>query len=101
MNSEILLEEFENLAERLSITIKYGRLDGEGGLCRYKEDYHIVVNKRLETDGRIAVIARAFSQFPLEDVFLVPAIREAIDLHQAEAVQEEAPEPENNEPETP
>ncbi|MBT7370129.1 MAG: hypothetical protein HN816_05740 [Gammaproteobacteria bacterium] len=85
MNSETLLQEFENLAERLSVTIKYGKLDGDGGLCRYREDYHIIVNKRLDPDGRLSVIARAFSQFPLDEVFLIPAIREAIDFHTEES----------------
>lgn len=85
MNSETLLQEFENLAERLAVTIKYGKLDGDGGLCRYREDYHIIVNKRLDAAGRLSVIAKAFSQFPLDDVFLIPAIREAIDFHTAES----------------
>ena len=92
MTDETLLQEFENLAERLSVKIKFGKLDGEGGLCRYRDDYHIIVNKRLDIPGRIAVLARAFSRFPLDDVFLIPAIREAIDTHQDEEPLEEAPE---------
>ncbi|MDP6050726.1 MAG: hypothetical protein QF879_00080 [Candidatus Latescibacteria bacterium] len=65
----------------MSIRIRYGKLDGGGGLCRYRDEYHIVINKRLDIDGRIEVMARVFARFPLDDVFLIPAIREAIDQY--------------------
>ncbi len=84
MTNETLLQEFEDLAERLSVKIKYGKLDGEGGLCRYGDNFHIIVNKKLDISSRVVVLARAFSNFPLDDVFLIPAIREAIDTHQDE-----------------
>lgn len=79
MDSTTLLQEFEDLAERMSIRVRYGKLDGDGGLCRYRGRYHIVINKRLDTDSRINLLGRAFSEFPLENVFLIPAVREAID----------------------
>ena len=79
MDSTTLLQEFEDLAERMSIRVRYGKLDGDGGLCRYRDRYHIVINKKLDTDSRINLLGRAFSEFPLENVFLIPAMREAID----------------------
>ncbi len=79
MDSTTLLQEFEDLAERMSIRVRYGKLDGDGGLCRYRGRYHIVINKRLDTDSRINLLGRAFSEFPLENMFLIPAVREAID----------------------
>ncbi len=83
MDSTTLLQEFEDLAERMSIRVRYGKLDGDGGLCRYRGMYHIVINKRLDTDGRINLLGRAFSEFPLENVFLIPAVREAIDRNRS------------------
>ncbi len=85
MDSATLLQEFEDLAERMSIRIRYGKLDGGGGLCRYRDEYHIVINKRLDIDGRIEVMGRVFARFPLDDVFLIPAIREAIDQYKESA----------------
>jgi len=79
MDSMTLLQEFEDLAERMSIRVRYGKLDGDGGLCRYRDRYHIVINKRLDTDSRINLLGRAFSEFPLDNVFLIPAVRDAID----------------------
>ena len=79
MDNITLFKEFEDLAERMSIHVRYGKLDGEGGLCRYRGIYHIVINRRLDTDGRINLLGRAFSGFSLENVFLIPAVREAID----------------------
>lgn len=89
MDNATLLQEFENLAERLSVRIRYGHIDRDGGLCRYRGAYHLVINKRLGTEGRIAVFARAFARFPLDEVFLIPAIREAIEIHRSDAVHDE------------
>ena len=61
MDDTTLLQAFEDLAERLSVKIKYGKLDRDGGLCRYRDKHHIIVNKRLDAQGRIAVLAHAFS----------------------------------------
>jgi len=85
MDSTTLLQEFEDLAERMSIRVRYGKLDGDGGLCRYRDRYHIVINKRLDTDSRINLLGRAFSAFPLENVFLIPAVRDAIDRNREQA----------------
>jgi hypothetical protein len=82
MDDISLLQAFQELAEKLSIRVKYGRLDHEGGLCRYRGAYHIIINKRLDTRERIQVMSRALAEFPLDDIFLIPAIRESIDAHQ-------------------
>ncbi len=79
MDSTTLLQEFEDLAERMSISVRYGKLEGDGGLCQYRGRYHIVINKRLDTDRRINLLGRAFAAFPLDNMFLIPAVREAID----------------------
>ena len=50
-------------------------------MCFFLFAFHIVINKRLDIDGRIEILGRVFAQFPLDDVFLVPAIREAIDQY--------------------
>jgi len=79
VDNRTLLQEFENLAERLSIHLRYGKLDSDGGMCRYRGQYHIVINKHLDTDRRIDILGRAVSSLLLEEVFLIPALREAID----------------------
>ncbi|MBM3265131.1 MAG: hypothetical protein FJY97_17155 [candidate division Zixibacteria bacterium] len=79
MDDTSLLQEMERLAERLAIRVRYAKLDGDGGLCRYRGVYHLVVNRKLDTKSRIAVIGRALAQCPLDQVFLVPAVRETLD----------------------
>ena len=88
MDETALLQEFELLAERLSVKVRYAILEREGGLCRYRGDCHLIINKRLNTEGRIALIARALADFPLDDVFLIPAIREALDAYRTVRVSE-------------
>lgn len=83
MDDISLLHEFENLAERLSVKIRYSNLDRDGGLCRVRGVYHLIVNRRLDTSGRIATISRALSDLPLDQVFLIPAIREVLDRYRS------------------
>ncbi|MBI4551992.1 MAG: hypothetical protein HY710_06990 [Candidatus Latescibacteria bacterium] len=81
MDDAALLQEFEALAERLSIQVRYADLEREGGLCRYRDGDHLIINKRLTPQAKIAVFARALAPFPLDDVFVIPAIREALDAY--------------------
>lgn len=81
MDDISLLHEFENLAERLSVKVRYTNLDRDGGLCRIRGVYHLIVNRRLDTSGRIATMSRALSSLPLHQVFIIPAIREALDRY--------------------
>jgi hypothetical protein len=81
MDELSLLQEFEDLAERLSIKVRYAHLDHAGGLCRYRGTYHIIINRRLDMKERIAVMGQALAQVPLDEVFLIPALREAIERY--------------------
>lgn len=85
MDDAALLQEFEALAERLSVQVRYADLERDGGLCRYRGEYHIIINKRLNIQGRIAVLAAALLHFPLDEVFVIPAIREALEAHRTDS----------------
>ncbi len=84
MNEELILEHLEKIARSKSIIIRYERLeDGEliirSGSCRVKGNEYIIVDSRLPLKERIGVIARELRKRNLEDIYMLPLIREIID----------------------
>ena len=84
MKEELILEHLEKIARSKSIIIRYERLeDGEliirSGSCRVKDNEYIIVDSRLTLKERIGVIARELRKRNLEDIYMLPLIREIID----------------------
>jgi len=84
MKEELILEHLERIARSKSIIIRYERLeDGEliirSGSCRVKDNEYIIVDSRLTLKERIGVIARELRKRNLEDIYMLPLIREIID----------------------
>ena len=79
MTDEMLLQEFEALSEKLDIAIERVDLEGRaGGLCIIKGERRLILDRPLDIRSQIEVLSKAFSRLPLEDVFLKPAVRNAI-----------------------
>ena len=74
----MLLQELEALAKRLGVKVRYGSLDGSGGLCRYGGATHLILNQSLSVSERIEEFLRALRQLDLDAVFVVPRIRKLI-----------------------
>ncbi len=80
MTDEILLQELESLAERLDIVISRVDLEGRpGGLCVVKGERRFILDRHLWPREQVEVLCKAFSRLPLDDVFLKPAVRDAIE----------------------
>ncbi|MCK5118631.1 MAG: hypothetical protein KAJ05_04855 [Candidatus Latescibacteria bacterium] len=79
MREALLLQELEALAERLDVKVRYGSLEGSGGLCRYGGVTHLILNQSLSVSERIEAFLRALRQLDLNAVFVVPKIREMIE----------------------
>jgi hypothetical protein len=80
MTDTQLLQELEALAERLSIEVSAGNLEGSpGGLCRHRGKLRLLVERRLGVRERVEVFLKALSHVSLEDVFVVPEVRERIE----------------------
>ena len=83
MNDALILEHLEAVARSKSVIIRYERLEnGEliirSGSCRVKGSEYIIVDSRLTLKERIEVIARELRTWNLEDIYLLPLIREII-----------------------
>ena len=81
MDQAIILQELEALATDLAIEIRYDELDGSGGLCRYKGKTCLIVNRGLSVPERVRLFSRELSQFPLEDTFIRPQVRQLLARH--------------------
>lgn len=84
MNDDILLEQLEELAERIGIAVRYENMNvedspGSGGLCRLKGEYVLIVHSRATLPEKIRVVTRALRQFDLNGIYLRPVLRELLE----------------------
>ena len=69
------------LAEKLSIEVRSVPLDGNGGLCRVKGKQVLYVNQMLSKARQLEVLLRGLSEIPVDDVYVLPALRELLEKH--------------------
>jgi hypothetical protein len=84
MQNSKVLGYLEDLAFRLGIEIVYEKLGAadfsiEGGLCKVKGVYKIFMDPSTPLEVQIEILARALSSFKIEDVYLLPFIREILE----------------------
>ena len=83
MEENRLLQELEEIAEKLSIAVQYDDLMGmefkiRGGLCKLRGKHVIIMDRRTHPTERIALLVGALRQFDLSSVFIRPYIRSII-----------------------
>ena len=81
--SEFLLNQLEDLADRLGIKVRYENLNLEessrvGGLCRLKGDYVLIIQAQAPVKEKIQVLIEVLKRFPLGDLYIRPVIRELL-----------------------
>lgn len=84
MDDGALLQALEGLAEQLKIPVSYAamatdELPGRGGLCVLHGERRIIIERTLPTREKAHLLAAGLAQFDLEDIYLLPAVREAIE----------------------
>jgi len=79
MSDQQLYDELKSLAGAMGLEVRSDIGDFEGGICTVKGRRVLLVNRRHTMARRNAVIARALDREGLENVFVLPALRETID----------------------
>jgi hypothetical protein len=84
MKDEYLLDQLEVLAQRLGVAVRYEMLSGEessgaGGLCRVKGNPVVIIHAQAAVDVKIRILAESLKRFPLDDLYLKPALRELLE----------------------
>ena len=85
MKHEVLIQELQEVAAQLGVTIRYERGDFEGGYCILRDQKILLVNRRLFPAKKASVLAMAMHEIGLEDMYLKPAVREYIEDEIAKA----------------
>jgi hypothetical protein len=80
MEENRLLQELEEIAEKLSISVQYDDLTGmdfrvKGGLCRLRGKNVIIMDRRMPPRERIDLLAGALCQFDLSSISMKPYVR--------------------------
>jgi hypothetical protein len=79
MKHEDLIEELQNVAAQLNVSIRYERGDFEGGYCILRDQRLLLVNRRLTPSRKASVLVTALREIGLDDVYLKPALRAYIE----------------------
>jgi hypothetical protein len=84
LDDGVLINQLEELAGKLGIEIRYGNIPGEdshrmGGLCRVNGKYILIIHSRLTVKEKIGILTKTLKGFEMDDVFVIPVIRELLD----------------------
>jgi hypothetical protein len=85
---EALIQELQELAVQLGVTVRWERGDFEGGYCVLRDTRILLVNRRLAPVRKASVLALGLHEMGLENVFLKPALREYIEDEVARTIRE-------------
>ena len=79
MNESVCIREFETLAARLDIEIRYIN-KGPSGLCTIRGRRVMFIDKTLDNSEKLDLFVRDFKTLDLEGFFVVPVIRELLGI---------------------
>jgi hypothetical protein len=84
VSDEFLLDQLEELANKLGIRVRYENVNleessGAGGLCRLKGEYVLIIHARAPVKEQIQVMTEVLKRFPLGDIYIKPVIRKLLD----------------------
>ncbi len=88
MTAEVLLEELKALALTVGVKVRFETGNFDGGYCLLREERLLVINRRSNVTRKIRTLALGLNEYGLDNAFVPPAIREAIDDELAKALQE-------------
>ena len=83
-----VLQQLEELAERLGVKVIYESLSQEefvirSGTCTLRGQLLALIDQKLPAGDRIRVLGDCLARFDLSTIYLVPAVREVIEARRA------------------
>ncbi len=88
MKAEEVIEELQDVARQIGVTVRLEKGDFEGGFCVLREQRLVLVNRRLTPTRKASLLALALQNIGLDTVFLKPAIRQYIEDEAVKAERE-------------
>jgi hypothetical protein len=83
MEDNQVFKELEEFLDKLSIKIKYGRGYFRGGLCRFKEEKYLYLNRSDDKDKHISIILSELENIDLNGIELSKSIVELLSKSEA------------------
>jgi hypothetical protein len=59
MSASRTLERLERQCRELGVRLIYDDLRSEGGLCRLRDSYYLIINRRAAVESRVRIISEA------------------------------------------
>jgi len=83
-----ILPHLESLASQLKIEVRYENLSDEeicihSGGCKLLGRHLIIIDSRRSIDERAKILGREIGKYELENLYILPRVREFISLHSA------------------
>jgi len=93
MDTTTIIEELEDVAQRLGVEVRAEKGNFRGGRCVVGDEELIMLNERHQPETQLVVMAEALRDAPLDTIYLKPAVRQALEDTWAatDAASEEAP----------
>ena len=79
MDAEQIVEELETIARQLEVEVRRERGSFRGGHCQMGESAYIILNKRHPSEAHLAILAASLQHYPLDTVYIKPAVRAALE----------------------
>ena len=79
MKEDEVLSGLETVMTSLGVQVRYEKGDFSSGLCKVKDRHLLILNNAMTASQKIRILAGELSQMELDNVFMVPALRQVID----------------------
>ena len=79
MKTGLLLQEMEQLADRLGWEVRYEKGDFQSGFCIIDDQRLIIIHKKSSPTDRLRHIAGVLAREDLDGMYLLPQVRKIVD----------------------
>ncbi|NNE36289.1 MAG: hypothetical protein HKN13_13710 [Rhodothermales bacterium] len=79
MKTEEIVSELIEAARQMGISVRNERGRFRGGICTVDEEEQILLNKRQPPEAHLAILAESLSNKNMDNVFLTPTVRKALE----------------------
>ena len=79
MKTEQILEELKKAAGQLGYEVRSEKGNFRGGRCKVGDEEIIMLNKRHLAEAQLVILANSLRGLPTDEIFLKPAVREALE----------------------
>ena len=84
MKHETLYRHLQDLAQTLNISFseknfRHAGIPVNSGLCKIEGEWHFFMDKHKKIREKTEILAHAISHFPIDDIYIAPALREYIE----------------------